>query len=199
MFILGLNGSPDKDGNTKYLLNKVLEKAESLGAETMVIDVGEIMASLKHNFCSACTNPCSGQCYRGTKLEEAYDLLRKADGIVFGSPVYFGTVSGQLKAFFDKSRKLRGEKALYNKVGAGVTVGNARYGGQETTLRALHDIMFVHGMIIVGDGHSEDDCGHHGVCGQRPASEDEFALKRAEIVGKRMVEVCRATAALRQG
>jgi len=40
-----------------------------------------------------------------------------------GSPVYFGSVSAQLKAFFDKTRKLRSEKALYNKFACGVTVG----------------------------------------------------------------------------
>jgi len=45
-------------------------------------------------------------------LEEAYEILKKADAIVMGSPVYFGSVSAQLKAFFDKTRKLRSEKAL---------------------------------------------------------------------------------------
>jgi len=198
MLLLGVNGSPDKDGNTKFLLNTVLAKARDLGAETTILEAGDLLQTAKYPFCNVCSNPCSGICYRGTKLEEAFELLRKADGIVFGSPVYFGTVSAQIKAFFDKTRKLRNEKALYNKVGAGVTVANSKYGGQETTMKALHDIMLVHGMIVVADGYGEDDCGHHGVCAHRPAREDEFAIKRAGILGKRLVEVCGATMLLRK-
>ncbi len=197
MLIVGLNGSPNKNGSTKALLERVLAQSEKLGAVTEIIEVPEILKKAKHSFCTACTNPCTGQCYEGTALAEAFELIKRADGIVFGSPVYFGTVSAQLKAFFDKSRKLRGEKGLYNTVGAGVAVGAARFGGQETTIKALHDIMLVHGMIIVGDGFADYDCGHHGVCAQKPGAEDEFALKRADILGKRLVEVCQTTAYLR--
>jgi hypothetical protein len=59
--------------------------------------------------------------------------------------------------------------------------------------------MLVHGMTIVADGHSEDDCGHHGVCAHRPAQQDDFAIKRAAILAKRIVEVCEATKVLRKG
>ena len=198
MFILGLNGSPDKKGNTYYLLSKVMEKTSNMGALTQIIDVGDFVASSKGCFCTACTNPCTGICYKGTKLEEAFNLMRKADAIILGSPVYFGTVSAQLKAFFDKSRILRGEKALYNKIGAGITVGAAKYGGQETTMRALHDIMLVQGMIIIGDGYIDNDCGHHGVSSQKPSCDDEFAINRVEILANRLVEVCNATKNLRK-
>ena len=42
MFIVGLNGSPNKDGNTKFLLNTVLEEAENLGAKTMIMKEKEL-------------------------------------------------------------------------------------------------------------------------------------------------------------
>jgi len=197
MLIIGLNGSANKQGNTQFLLESVLSKAESLGAETMILQVPELLKSAKQPFCTACSNPCSGQCFQGSALEEAYEQIKKADGLLIGSPVYFGSVSGQIKAFFDKTRRLRAEKGLYNTVAAGVTVGSARFGGQETTIKALHDMMLVQGMIIVGDGYDEDDCGHHGVCAQKPSQEDAFAIKRGEILAKRMVEVCKATMALR--
>lgn len=194
MLVVGINGSPNMDGNTKYLINTVLEEAKGQGAETKVLEVKELLNSVKNPFCVVCSNPCSGICYKGTKLEEAYETLKKADAIVMGSPVYFGSVTAQLKAFFDKTRKLRGEKAFYNKFACGVTVGASKYGGQETTMKALHDIMLVQGMIIVGDGYIDDDCGHHGVCSQKPADKDEFAIKRAKILGKRLVEVCKMSA-----
>lgn len=198
MLIIGLNGSPNKNGNTHFLLNRVISTANSLGAETHILHLDSLIKSAKHPFCSVCSTPCSAVCYKGTKMEEAFELLKKADGIVLGSPTYFGSMSAQLKAFFDKTRLLRRDRALYNKVAAGVTVGGMKYGGQEATMKALHDIMLVQGMIIVGDGFGENDCGHHGVVGQRPAQEDDFALARTELLGKRLVEVCKATQSLRK-
>ena len=189
MLIIGINGSPNTNGNTKVLLKEALEAVEGLGAETRIIDVAKLLQKSKQPFCNVCSNPCNGSCYKGTEIEEAFELIKKADGFVIGSPSYFGTVSAQLKAFFDKSRLLRGEKALYNKVGGAVTVGAARFGGQETTIKAIHDIMLVQGMLIVGDGYHEDDCGHHGACAQRFAQEDSNALNRARILGKRVFEV----------
>lgn len=191
MLIVGLNGSPNKNGNTKFLINTVLNKVKELGAETIVYDVQELLNSAKHNFCVVCSSPCSGICYKDSKLEEAFKVLKKADAVLLGSPSYFGTVSGQLKAFFDKTRKLRGEKVLYNKVGAGVTVGASKYGGQETTMKTLQDIMLVHGMLVVGDGYLDDDCGHFGVSAHSPADKDEDAIKRAEILAKRLFELCK--------
>ena len=155
------------------------------------------MNTVKKCFCTACSNPCKGLCYEGTEVAKAFELMKRADGLVFGSPCYFGTVSAQMKAFFDKSRGLRGQKALYNKVGGAVTVGASRYGGQETTARALHDIMLVHGMVIVGDGFVDDDCGHHGAFAKGPADQDENAIARAKILGKRLVEVCECTKSVR--
>ncbi|HHV98810.1 MAG TPA: hypothetical protein GXX36_04430 [Clostridiaceae bacterium] len=46
-------------------------------------------------------------------------------------------------------------------------------------------------MIIVGDGYIDDDCVHHGVCAQKAAESDNFAIKGAEIPGKRLVDVCK--------
>jgi multimeric flavodoxin WrbA len=191
VLIVGINGSCNINGNTKFLLNKVLSKAESLGSKTAVIDVEEVIKDAKVPYCNACSNPCSKVCYEGTKLEEAYILISKADAVVFGSPVYFGTVSAQIKAFFDKTRALRVEKKLYNKYGAALAVGGSKYGGQETTIKALHDMMLVQGMIVVGDGYIEDDCGHQGVAAQRAAENDTPGINRAEILGKRLFELCR--------
>ncbi|OPZ85481.1 MAG: hypothetical protein BWY74_03904 [Firmicutes bacterium ADurb.Bin419] len=65
-------------------------------------------------------------------------------------------------------------------------------------MKALYDIMMVHGMMIVGDGYIEDDCGHHGVSAQKPAENDDFAQKRASVLAKRLFEVCKETEPLRK-
>ncbi|MGE5405198.1 MAG: flavodoxin family protein [Candidatus Saccharibacteria bacterium] len=197
--IVGLNGSPNKNGNTMVLLEEALAAASELGATTEILHCTDSLRGVKNPFCINCESPCSGKCYAGKPLEEAYQILSQADGLLIGSPVYFGTVSGQLKAFWDKSRNMRTRKLFYNIIGGAVTSGASSYGGQETTIRAIHDMMMVQGMIVVGDGYIENDCGHLGAMATRPAAEDQNARARARILGKRLAEVARATGNIRVG
>lgn len=197
MYIIGLNGSPHKRGNTAFLLETALKTAAECGARTEMVFVQGIMEQQERPFCLACEDPCPGRCYKGTEYEEVLEKLSLADGLLVGSPVYFGSVSGQLKSFWDKTRRLRRAKKLLNTVGAVLTVGAAPFGGQETTLQAIHSMMFVQGMIVVGGSYDESP-GHHGVCARQPAEKDAYALKRAVMTGKRVAQVCGATAALRE-
>jgi multimeric flavodoxin WrbA len=190
VFIVAINGSPNKEGNTAFLLEQVLQSARDFGAKTEMLHSMDMLENLDEPFCTACSTPCAGICYQDSELEKAFEILAKADAIVVGSPVYFATVSAQLKAIFDKTRKLRAEKALAGKVGAGVAVGASRFGGQETTVRAIHDIMMVHGMTIVSDSSISMTLGHHGVCAQKPAADDIDAIRSAKVVGVRLVQEC---------
>lgn len=198
MLIIGLNGSPNPDGNTAFLLNMALEKVRSSGPAVELLHAASLVASQKYPYCRACASPCPGRCYRGSDLEHAFQQLASADAVIAASPVYFGTVSAQLKGFWDKTRKLRTEKALLNTVGAAIAVGAARFGGQETTLKALHDMMMVQGMIIIGDGHHSGDAGHQGACATAPAVDDHNAARRIDLLALRVVDVARATAGLRR-
>lgn len=197
--IIGLNGSPDKNGNTSVLLAEAIKVCSELGTDTELIQCREALKDLKNPFCINCQSPCQARCAEGKPLEKALQSLGKADGLIIGSPVYFGTVSGQLKAFWDKTRSLRTNKRLLNVVGGAVSVGASSYGGQETAVQAIHHMMLVQGMIIVGDGYVEDDCGHLGAMAKRPSAEDQNALQRVRILAKRVVEVARVTRGVRVG
>ncbi len=188
MLVLGLNGSPHKEGNVSFLLDIVLKAASEKGAEVEMVHVHEVMKEQEKPYCDACSSPCNKSCFKGTWLEEIFEKMSSADGLIIGSPVYFGTVSAQLKAFWDKTRALRSERALIGKVGAAVAVGASRFGGQETTLRTIHDMMLIQGMSIVAEGTRETDAGHQGVCGVKPTQKDLFAQERARILGWRIVE-----------
>lgn len=192
MLIVGVNGSPDREGSTAFLVAEVLKGCRELGARTELIQVMDALEDQERPYCVACSTPCPGTCHQDPNLADAYDLLREADGLVVGSPVYFGTVSAPLKAFWDKSRNLRGEKVLVNKPAGAVSVGAARFGGQETTVRAIHDVLLVHGMHIVGDGSAASGAGHQGVYAQRPAEEDTYALERAGVMAEGLVEAVKA-------
>ncbi|MBE3586961.1 MAG: flavodoxin family protein [Thermoanaerobacteraceae bacterium] len=197
MLILALNGSPRPDGNTAQMLMATREVVEKAGASFVFLQVSQALADLKVPYCVLCSNPCQGKCFAGTRMAEMFNLLRRADGIIMGSPVYFSTISAQLKSFWDHTRQLRAQKALLNVVGGALAVGGARFGGQETTLRAMHDLMLCQGMTVVGDGYRENDPGHQGACAQDPVAGDPQGIQRAVALARRVVEVARATRGLR--
>lgn len=186
--IILINGSPKKNGNTFYLLSEMKKHIENMGAEAEILNISEGLMSAKNPFCVCCSSPCNKSCYKGTLLEEMLLKVKNADGIVFGSPVYFGTMSGQLKAFFDKMRDLRGEKALLGKVGCAVASGASKYGGQETTVRAIHDSMLVMGMSIAGDSDNDVGSGHFGVCAWQKDLNDEYTTARIKATSLRLVK-----------
>ncbi len=191
MLIVGINGSPNRSGNTAFLVEEILKQCASFGAETAIIHVMDALKGQERPYCVECATPCPEKCHQIEALNSAYQLLRKCDALVVGSPVYFGTLSAPLKSFWDKSRNLRGEKALVNKPAAAVAVGAARFGGQETTVRAIQDILLVHGMRIIGDASEGKGAGHQGVCAMRPAIEDSFAIERARVMAQGLYEAAR--------
>ncbi|MCG8402531.1 MAG: flavodoxin family protein [Firmicutes bacterium] len=197
MLIVAINGSPNPKGNTAFMLRTALEEMAAAGVDGHFMQVSELLASAKLPYCGACSNPCGGHCFKGTALEDAFGLLRRCDGIIMGSPVYFCTVSAQLKSFWDKTRSLRRDKALINVVGGTLTVAAARFGGQETTLSAMQDMMLCQGMLVVGDGFIEDDAGHQGACARQPSNEDQNGITRTRVLTRRVLQVARATVELR--
>ena len=78
------------------------------------------------------------------------DLL-KVDGIILGSPNYYGTMAAEMKAFLDKSVQYHGK--LEGKVGAAFASGGVLGGGVETTVLDMAKSLLIHGMIIHGDPH----------------------------------------------
>ena len=185
MYILGINGSPNVEGNCHFLLNSILSEINE--AETEIVNVHTAVNSAKWPFCQVCSNPCNKACYKGTALEELYDKVDKADFVIFASPVYFGGMSGQLKTFFDKTRAVRGEKRWLGKPVAAVSVGATKYGGQERTINQIQSSGLVLGMNIVGNGSIDEMC-HFGVSAQRPASVDEYAVKQCKNMAKAIKE-----------
>ncbi|MEM3458740.1 MAG: NAD(P)H-dependent oxidoreductase [Candidatus Bathyarchaeia archaeon] len=83
------------------------------------------------------------------------DLLG-ADGIVMGSPTYYGLMSAKLKALFDESVKVHGK--LEGKVGAAFTSSGGTATGAETTILSILQVMLVHGMIVQGRANDK----HYG-------------------------------------
>lgn len=104
MFVLGLQGSPRKKGNTRFLLSEFLEEAQRLGAGTQMIEVCQkkIEPCMEYVLCEK-----KGICPIDDDMKhEIYPLLRKADVIVAATPMFFYNTTAQLKALIDRSQTL---------------------------------------------------------------------------------------------
>ncbi|RNI11812.1 flavodoxin family protein [Methanohalophilus sp. RSK] len=169
MKILGISGSPKKNGNSEQMINRVLTMAEKRGFTPEKVFLSEMEVKP----CIACGN-CreSEECPINDDMEKIYPELDEADAIIVASPVYFGSPTAQLKALFDRSVLLRRHNfKLSNKIGAGIAIGGSRNGGQEKTIQVIQDWMHIHGMVVVGDG------GHFGGIVKKPFREDETGTK----------------------
>jgi NAD(P)H dehydrogenase (quinone) len=108
------------------------------------------------------------------------DDFLTSDGIIAGSPVYFGTMAAELKEVFDKYVEIR--KKMGGKVGAAFATSGDESGGKETTIMSIIQAMLIYGMIIVGD--PLDASGHYGVaCKGAP---DQETADYAAKLGKRV-------------
>ena len=103
MKVIGIVGSPRKNGNTNAIVQQVLEGAAEAGAETRNF----ILNEMNYRGCQAC-NYCkvNEKCKLEDDLAELLDELATADGVVFGSPIYFAQFTGQMRLFLDRCYSL---------------------------------------------------------------------------------------------
>jgi multimeric flavodoxin WrbA len=104
MDIIAFNGSPRKKWNTSILLSKALEGAASKGANTKTIHLYD----LNYKGCSSCfeckriNGKSYGKCAIKDDLTAILDSINDVDAIILGSPNYIGSVSGEMKSFFER-------------------------------------------------------------------------------------------------
>ena len=110
------------------------------------------------------------------------DLLT-SDGIIAGSPVYFGTMAAELKAVFEQFVGVR--KKMGDKIGAAFATSGDSSGGKETTIMSIIQAFLIYGMIIVGD--PLDATGHYGV--SCVGSPDKSTTDNGTKLGKRVASL----------
>jgi NAD(P)H dehydrogenase (quinone) len=113
--------------------------------------------------------------------ETANEDLLEADGIIIGSPTYYGQMASEVKAIFDRSVKIHGK--LEGKVGAAFTSSGGTACGAETTILSILKAMLVHGMIIQGRANIQ----HYGSAAVgEPKKQDEEKCRQS---GKRVADL----------
>ena len=163
--ILGIVGTPVKNGNCQYQVEYALEAAESTGdTETELIH----LADYNIKYCIACEG-CLRRVHKKQKemgtvgtfdvvpvkeyncgikddMEILHKKLMEADGIIIGAAVYILSVPGQLKTFIDRCRTFAHDYRLKGKVGAALSVAFFRHCGQEPAINVIN--LFFNAMMI---------------------------------------------------
>ncbi len=175
MKILGLSFSPRKQGNTEILLGEALIGAKEEGAETELYSV----AGKDIKPCDGCWG-CrkTGKCHIKDDMQELYTRLLEADGIIFGTPVYFYNMTGQGKNVIDRTIALDGN--LANKVGGVVAVA-----GSLGLVDALKDLYFY---IVMRRMLPASFIGAYAG-GKGEAKELKKCMKAARDLGRDIVQI----------
>ena len=183
MKVVGIVCSPRKGGNTEILVREALKSAHEDGCETELI----LVADKNIGFCDGC-GACveSGVCRINDDMQMIYQQLESADGIILGTPVYFGNVSAQAKAIMDRTYAFLWVRKLRDKVAAAIVV--ARRVGALQVRNLLFGHFAGHRMIIAGAGIGYGR--KRGEVREGPGgSHNLSAVEEARAVGKNVVRM----------
>ena len=140
--VLLLNGSPHVHGCTSTALEEMIKVFEEEGVETELIQVGikEIRGCVACGSCSL-----KGKCVFDDLVNEVAPKFEEADGLVVGSPVYYGSPNGTILSFMDRLFYST-EFSKQMKVGAAVV--SCRRGGNTASFDALNKYFTISGMPV---------------------------------------------------
>ena len=140
--VLLLNGSPHVHGCTATALEEMIKVFEEEGVETELIQVGikDIRGCIACGKCSL-----TGKCVFDDLVNEVAAKFEKADGLVVGSPVYYGSPNGTILSFMDRLFYST-EFSKQMKVGAAVV--SCRRGGNTASFDALNKYFTISGMPV---------------------------------------------------
>ena len=201
ILLFGVSASP-REGATSYAVKEALRYAkEKFGVRTEYFSVrGKEINFCLH--CDYCIRENKG-CIQNDNLKPALNTLTQADAVIFGTPVYQGTLSAQLKTFFDRCRSIVAinPDVLKDKVGTGIAVGGDRVGGQELALQTIHVFFIINKIIPVGGGAFGANLGgtvwSHDK-GAKGAEADIEGMKTIRKTVNRLVETAIETRKLRR-
>ena len=142
MKVLLLNGSPHAKGCTARALAEIRKVLEAEGVETELVHVGkeDIRGCLSCGFCMK-----NGRCVVKDLVNEVAPKLEEADGLVIGSPVYYGSPNGTLLSFLDR---LFYSTGFSKQMKVGAAVVSCRRGGNTASFDVLNKYFTISGMPV---------------------------------------------------
>ncbi|MGL6226065.1 MAG: flavodoxin family protein [Thermoguttaceae bacterium] len=180
MKVLGISGSPRKDGNTTIAIKTALEVIGEEGIETEFLS----LADLPVKTCLACYG-CKGvpKCIqKDPNFDLLYGKMLEADGLLLGSPVYFGSATPNMMSLLDRAgfvARMNGNP-FARKVGASIAV--ARRAGANFTFAQLNYFFLINEMIIPGSSYWNVAFG----LGKGDVQNDEEGIQIVQKLGQNM-------------
>ncbi|MCH3917975.1 MAG: flavodoxin family protein [Spirochaetia bacterium] len=196
--ILGICGSPRRK-SAYVALRTALEGAAASGeeAETSLVELrGRDMHLCIH--CNKCLREKADRCVIfEDDMTPLYDEFYNADGIIIASPVYEMNITAQTASFMHRFRSawikgVREPEFFIRKVGAGITVGGTRNGGQESAMNAINNFFLAQGMTLCSGGNGM----YTGAMLWNPGDgstdmDDPVGLENARILGRNVAVMAR--------
>ena len=191
-----------RGGVTEALAKAVAEGAKAEGAEVRMRRAREFVGE-------EVMKKAPGWLEGAQRMNALYEAPTEADaewadGIVFGTPTRFGSMTAELKAYIDSLGGLWFKGALVGKAGSAFASTSTLHGGNEMTITALYAPMAHLGLILVPTGYADPvlfkagtPYGASSVSGTNsaPPSEDDLAVARFQ--GKRVARIASALKAAR--
>ena len=205
--ILGIVGSPRKNGNTAKLVKRALQAAAGIpGSETELYE----MAGKKVHHCTGCLRCLeTGDCRFKDDLQDFMRRYMGSDGVIWGAPVYHMAVPGSMKCAIDRMGNMSlcrsiaqgQELPRFNKVCGVLTIGATRYGGQDMVMSFLvNSALLMNGVVVSGDtwlGNYIGAAAYTGGCtpeqlrSKKVVLQDTEGMDCAENLGKRVAEMAK--------
>jgi multimeric flavodoxin WrbA len=150
MKVFGICASP-RNNTTEYVISSALDVLENNGFETEIFTcMGKTIRPCMH--CDYCLE--NKKCIIEDDMQEVYEGLLNADGIILATPVQSGGISSNLAAIMDRTRALEAidYNILRGKIGMSIAVGGDRTGGQDFAHLKNITYFMIHGIIPVSGG-----------------------------------------------
>ena len=144
MKVILVNGSPHPNGCTSTALKEIETALKNDGIDAEIYWIGNkpIPGCIACNICKS-----TGECFRHDDVNEFIEKYHDADAFIFGSPVYFASMSSQLKAFME--RVFYSKKSMFiHKPGAAVV--SCRRGGASATFDEINKYFTISSMLVIG-------------------------------------------------
>jgi len=153
MRVLAVNGSPRERGNTYLMLRRVCDRLAGAGMEIDEVNLHAVGVA-PCGACMICVQTKDGQCHgENDAANELIERTRRADVVLLGSPVYFGSLTGQMKAYMDRIGFVNRQGGNFLRRKTGAAVVPARRAGQLFTFAELNMWFLISGMIVPGSSY----------------------------------------------
>jgi len=150
MKVLGINGSPRKNGNTSLLIKAIFDELEKRGIETELIHIaGSPISGCRA--CMMCFKNKNRRCAIDNDIiNDCIEKMAASDGILLGSPTYYTDVTAEMKALIDRAgmvARANGDLFKYKVGGAVIAV---RRGGATHAFDSINHFLHYSQMFLVG-------------------------------------------------